>query len=378
MINEKLLVLAILAFSVGSRAETMTGDVSPVNSKVQVEEKTEEFESTYRSKGPVHIYFSYNGTDGTSYNQKLNQLTLVTEGRVVGTNVAGAALLVGLSILGGGVFVDTTVFAGKESFVGSRIEGVTNRAKLENPALNIIPRMLDERVTQYIQADESLKDQKNYSFIQVSPGNWTLFYDNSNEGVAEPDRSYYLRFDASITRVLGRRNFFNTRAKAAGVYCSFKSPTRKISEWKTDDYALVELTRNEVVKNCLDKVEASIPSLLGVTDKAAPLSDQMYGAALHCKTNYSSCVSQARNSDSKDAGLAQCKSARNTCFDQEYKPLKALTPVGQCKPKLKECREAVLKNEEGRVIDKEAYKTCTKEYEVCVDRAEDIQKQKEK
>lgn len=345
------------------------------------------FFNKYRSKGPIRIYFSYE-TERGRYNSKLNQLTVVTQERLTAVNGL-AGLSVAADAMAGRFSIGNNPygFQTRDSIVGYRIKDVSDRAKLENPALNDIPQRLDQDIIKYVDQNSSIKARQYYESLIIRPWQWSLVFDDATGDASKSN--YILKFKASVSKTVeGDANSLFHRAQQKGAVCTFESDSKSIEQWQKDDYAEIAALRPKIINNCINNLNDSFSELLQEDDdlKKTTPEQKIRSANLLCKGMYRQCIIIAKDeddetkietllrigqtyNDTEKVAFSKCKSDYNQCRTDLVQPLIASTPVGQCRMKLDACKfQSKAKiGQIGKEAVRAEFKVCAAEYEKCID-----------
>lgn len=322
----------------------------------------------YPVKGPVPIHMTYEDENtGIVYSPKLNWLTIIDGVQESATNEMGSGVVVQRQSTHGVRFFTAT---NRKVYIGAEILDVKDKKRIENPALNQIPSMIDELATDFLSSKANGEPDAQ---IKLISGGWYLMYNNKAEeatnaftDVDDPNRLYSIRFNTVIARqsAVGR-NVFNKRGRVVGVTCRYTSEARKLSEWKKNDYEAVVRVKQALLDTCRDRVAGNLPKLLGT--QAVPLNQQIKGAVLNCKAQYLGCTAVAKRGNSSGITEQSCLADYKQCRVREEGSLKAMTPAGYCKPKLRECKEKLPAE-----ADRSSYEQCVKDYDSCVEAREQL------
>ena len=345
------------------------------------------FKNTYRAKGPIKIYSSYyDSVARTTYNTKLNQLTIITPNLVVGSNLLQGALFVTAALAGGGV-ASNNMFQTKNKFVGFRIKGNTNREKFENPALNDIPRLLDDKITALINTNEAWKQRRYFEKIEVLPKTWSLVYDKlpeNSDSRQQQDTAYKVHFSSDIRKKFegeGAKSGLFHVGKGTSFTCEYESEAKLLPIWEANNYSLIINERAKAVQSCAQKIDEQLPSLLEL-DKAQLEIDSnlaIRGAVIQCKEEIRQCRQIAKDALYPDEEEKQCLTEYKSCQNELVRPLKQATPIGQCRNTYDDCIQpfAAVARASRSDDDKKGIKACRAVYDSCVDEAKEQAKLKE-
>lgn len=326
------------------------------------------FKNNYHSTGPVHTYFSYFVLQDL-YSDKLNQLTIVTRDRLTGVNV-----LAGIGAALGGP-IGPQAFATRDSLVGYKIIDISNRKALENPALNDVPMLFDQKISEYVKNTPSLQNRKYYESLTVRPNQWSLVFQDLAE---HPDTKFYvLKFQASFFKPIeGDRNSLFHKTEERGAYCKFSSEPKTLEQWKVDDYAALDALRPAILEQCSQSFVELLPKILeeGEAQKTISPEKLVQNAKLMCKSQQIQCVKIAKI-ENVDAGAAinECKSEFTECRSDEVITLINASPVGQCKIAMKSCKAKIIEDIQpatpGTKFDRSLFNGCVDEFKSCLDEA---------
>jgi hypothetical protein len=322
------------------------------------------FKSRYRSTGPVRIYFSYQAPD-VKFDQKLNQLTVVTKERLTGANVVAGL------VAATGSF-SSNMFSTRDSLVGYQITDIVHREKLENPALNDIPALLDKKISEHIKNTPSLQNRKFFEKLTVLPAQWALVFDDS--AAHGTDLRYVLKFRASVVKAIegDEASLLHAPETRAGK-CEFVSEPETLDQWRADDYASVAALRPKIVDSCMRQIAEALPRILQEGEKpmVVPVESLIKKASVMCKTEYRQCVGVAKQQgpDIEDA-IQDCQEDYKQCQVDEIVPLKQATPIGQCKKAMNACKIQTTERLQSASPDarptRSDFAGCVDEYKVCV------------
>lgn len=344
------------------------------------------FKNTYRAKGPVKIYFSYyDYLSRITYNSKLNQLTIVTPNLVAGNNFLEGALFVTAALAGGGGVASNDLFLTKNKFVGFRIKGNEHREKFENPALNDIPRLLDEKIMAILNTNDAWKQRQYFEKIEILPGSWSLVYDKlpDNSDARQQETAYKVHFSSVIRKKLegeGAKEGFFHAGKDTRIICEYESDAKPLPVWAANNYSLIINERVKAIQACAPKIDEKLPQFLeldkaqwGIDSKSA-----IRGAVIQCKEEIRQCRQIAKDSLYRDDEEKQCLADYKVCQNEVVRPLKQATPIGQCRNAYDDCVQpfSTIARASRSDDDKNAIKACRVVYDACVDEAKEQEKLK--
>ncbi len=334
------------------------------------------FKSTYRSKAPVRVYFSYHYLGGR-FSQKLNQLSVVNREQLTGQNVL-AGFRVAADAVSGRVQIGGNPynFQTRDTIVGDQILDIVSRAKLENPAINDIPRQLDQAVIAYIDKTPSVKNQQYFEKLTIRPVQWSLVFDDS-VGNSESVR-YALKFKATVSKnIEGEKDSLFHKAVEKGALCSFSSDLKSLAQWQANDYAEVAALREKIVGQCIQSITASLPVILeeGIPLKVVTIEKRIQGNQNICKDELRQCVGIAKDDVLDRAeSVKQCKVEYKECRVENVQPLRDATPVGQCKVSMNICKRKAIEKANlvapGAKPDRAELTVCAGELKACVKSAQ--------
>lgn len=224
-----------------------------------------DFESDFDTQGPISIEFADNHYTQTQHmrswrNSVINQLGIVVKSQMEGRNIAKRVFAIIDATHGSfskGGFDDNA----KEEILPERLEYVINRAKLENPAMNDLPKEIDREVVEAFKNNPKLEHYDED--IYVLPRYWSLVFDDATK--SETEALYGVRFAARISKPLenGKGGFI--RAKDAfNIECQYASENKPLAEWQKNDYELIAVERKKALDNCIATIKPMMPKLLEI------------------------------------------------------------------------------------------------------------------
>ena len=256
--NQQLFTpLVLTAEQIAARNDTEDPKINP----------KKRFDSDFDVKGPVSIEYAntdYAKTQGIPYERNsINQLGIVVASQVNGLNVnkrVWAILAVSTGTFRSGAFDDNT----KEYTRSERLQHVVNRAKLENPALNDIPKAIDAEVLTIFKTHPELEEYDKD--INVIPRYWSLIFDDEKK--PETEALYSVQFAALISKPLenGKGGFFRPR-EAYNIECKYASENKSLTDWQKNDYELIAVERARALDNCIATIKPQMPKLLEIEAK---------------------------------------------------------------------------------------------------------------
>jgi hypothetical protein len=313
-------------------------------------------DETFRAKGPLSFYIHDFGPKGQRKN-----LALVPRSLVAGANTG--AVIGGVARVLMGVGGGTISGAGKEDFYGIQNNDVKDSERLTNPLLRDIPAAIDQQILAMVADDPELSAMKFKDSLHIGAGAWILVYD---ELLSDSD-NYYMLFKASFSKQWeGDKRTFTHQVGYNGASCGYKSELKPLSVWRANDYEAVVIEKKLAADACVKSVTAELPRILGLDSDS-----KIRTAKLTCKTTYAACVAASASAADPDASKKLCKVEQKQCVSEEVKPLVDMTPLGQCKVTLLDCRASATEkfhetSPEGKP-GKAEFLGCTTEYKKCAE-----------
>ena len=309
----------------------------------------------YQSKGPIRF-----DVGGFTLKGQRRTLALVPRAMVAGAN-AGAIVGGIASVL---LHAPTTINgASKEYFYGIEISDAKNTSILVNPLIDDIPAAVDQAITASLAADPTMGAMQYKEALYFYAGPWILVYD---ELMSDND-NYYVLFKASVGKTEeGQKQTMAHNALAHGGSCNYKSEPKPLSAWRANDYAAVALERKKATDSCVQSVLAQLPQILGMD-----ADSKIRSAKQSCKTGYAECMAASDKTADPGEHKKTCKVEQKQCVSDDVKSLVDMTPLGQCKVVLLECRAGVTDNFHATTPDgkpdKAAFQGCTADYKKCAE-----------
>lgn len=205
--------------------------------------------------GTVQVATSMVYPDGSELRARPTEVQIV-KAEQMQKNVAGkVALGVLMFALGGGTGYTTS---SKDNMVGSTIEGLEDRSKLQIGDASAFASSLQTTVQTAMQGNAEWADKTFKHPLTVAGGVVNLVY----EGLTGEEATLY-RLKADWVVYKRRESFTLFGAPNTRVDCSYQSPTPMTqAAWAENQYAQVKAELDAMLPACEQKVVAALPDLL--------------------------------------------------------------------------------------------------------------------
>lgn len=234
LISKPTTLALICAFTLGSSATVHAADAAP---------------------GTVLATASMVYPDGSELRARPTEVQIVKAEQMHKSVAGKVALGVLMFALGGGTGYTTS---SKDNMVGSTIEGLEDRSKLQIGDASAFASHLQTTVQTAMQSNAEWADKTFKYPLTVAGGVVNLVY----EGLTGDDATRY-RLKADWVVYKRRESFTLFGAPNTRVDCSYQSPAPLTqTAWAENNYALVKAELDAILPACEQKVVAALPDLL--------------------------------------------------------------------------------------------------------------------